>query len=198
MTKVKLKDVASIRTGYPFRSKVERDLNGEMGVIQMKDIDDYNCLNLSDVYRVQDDDLYDKHLLRQDDILFSSRGVSNKMALVTKEVESCVAASPLMVIRVKSQKLNPTFLVWSFQQPYIQKQINRLAEGTSQLMVSKLALETLEIDLPPLKNQKAIAQIAALSQREQQIMEKLAQRRKVYIDAVLMQKVVEVKHFKQK
>ncbi|MFB2768323.1 restriction endonuclease subunit S [Pelatocladus sp. BLCC-F211] len=195
MTKVKLKEIASICTGYPFRSRIERDPNGEVGVIQMKDIDDYNCLNLSDVYKVCSNYLYEKHLLKQDDILFCSRGVSHKMAVVTEEVDNCVAASPLMVIQVKSPKVNPAFLVWYFQQPDIQKQINRLSEGTSLLMVSKSALETLVIDLPPLKNQKAIAQIAALSQREQQIIEKLAQRRKVYIDAVLMQKVVEVKHF---
>ena len=196
--KVKLKNIASIRTGYPFRTKIERNPEGTVGVIQMKDIDDYNRLDLSDVYKVKVDDLYEKHLLKQDDILFCSRGVSNKMALVTKEVDNYVAASPLLVIQIKSQKVNPAYLVWSFQQNNIKKQINRLAKGTSQLMVSKLALETLVIDIPPLEKQKLIAEIAALSQREQQIIEKLAQKRKTYIDAVLMPKTVNAKYLKQK
>ena len=65
-------------------------------------------------------------------------------------------------------------------------------------MVSKLALETLVIDLPSLEKQKLIAEIAALSEREQQIMEKLAQKRKLYIDTILMQKAVNTKHLKQK
>jgi hypothetical protein len=54
------------------------------------------------------------------------------------------------------------------------------------------------IDIPPLEKQKLIAEIAALSQREQQIMEKLAQKRKTYIDAVLMPKTVNTKYLKQK
>lgn len=196
MTKVKLKEIASVRTGYPFRSKVERDPEGTVGVIQMKDIDDYNRLDLSDVYKVQLEDLSEQHLLQQYDLLFRSRGVTNTTALVTEKIEPFVAASPLMVIRVQSKNVNPEYLAWYLNKPCGQKQINRLAEGTSQLMVSKSAFAELVIDLPPLETQKVITEIAALSQREQQLMNELAQKRNVYIDAVLMQKAVGAKQLK--
>ncbi|MBD2302221.1 restriction endonuclease subunit S [Nostoc sp. FACHB-190] len=187
---VKLGKIASIYMGYPFRTRVERDPEGTVGVIQMKDIDDYNRLNLTDVYKLQLEDLSEKHLLKQNDLLFRSRGVTNTTALVTEKIEPYVAASPLIVIRAKSSHVNPAYLAWYLNHPYGQKQINRFAEGTSQRMVSKLALAELVIDLPPLAIQEAIVQVAELNQREQQLMQELAQKRKVYIDAVLMQKAV--------
>jgi restriction endonuclease S subunit len=188
--KKKLGEIASINTGYPFRTKIERDPEGTIGVIQMKDIDECNRLDLSDVYKVQLEDLSEKHLLQQHDLLFRSRGVTNTTALVTEKIEPYVAASPLMIIRVNSSYVDPAYLLWYLNQPLGQKQINRVAEGTSQLMVSKSALAEIVIDLPPLATQKIIAEIAELSQREQQLMEKLARKRKLYIDAVLMQKAV--------
>lgn len=187
MSKVKLKDIASIRTGYAFRGKVERDLGGTVGVIQMKDIDNYNCLDLNDMYKVQIEDLDKRHLLRRNDILFRSRGVSNTAALVDQEVGQAVASAPLTVIRVKSRQTNPAYVTWYINQPQGQEQIKRLSEGTSLLMVSKSALETLDLNLPPLDKQRAIVEVAALSQREQQLIDKLGQKRKAFVDAVLIQ-----------
>jgi restriction endonuclease S subunit len=186
MSKVKLKDIASIRTGYAFRGKVERDLVGTVGVIQMKDIDNYNCLDLNDMYNVQIEDLDKRHLLKQNDILFRSRGVSNTATLVDREVGQAVASAPLTVIHVKSRQANPAYVTWYVNQPQGQEQIKRLSEGTSLLMVSKSALETLEIDLPPLDKQKAIAEVAELSQREQQLIDELGRKRKAFVDAILM------------
>lgn len=188
--KKKLGEIASINTGYPFRTRIERDPDGTVGVIQMKDIDGYNRLDLSDVYKVKLEDLSEKHLLQQHDLLFRSRGVTNTTALVTEKIEPYVAASPLMIIRVESSYVDPAYLVWYLNHPLGQKQINRFAGGTSQLMVSKSALAEIVIDLPPLATQKVIAEIAALNQREQQLMEEIARKRKLYMDAVLMQKAV--------
>ena len=186
MSKVKLKEIASIRTGYAFRGKVERDLGGTVGVVQMKDIDNYNRLDLNDMYKVQIEDLDKQHLLRRNDILFRSRGVSNTAALVEREVGQTVASAPLTVIRVKSRQANPAYVTWYINQSQGQEQVKRLSEGTSLLMVSKSALETLEIDLPPLDKQKAIVEVAALSQREQQLIDELGRKRKAFVDGILM------------
>lgn len=189
MNQVKLKEIALIRTGYPFRGRIERDPEGAISVIQMKDLDDYNCLDLSDVYKVQLEDLNQQYLLRPGDILFRSRGVSKTAVLVSEVKESLVAAAPLVLIRVKSRKVEPAYLVWYLNHPHGQFQIGRLSEGTSVLMISKSALAELEISLPVLAIQKAIAEIAALSQQEQQLLDELAKKRQTYTNAVLMRHV---------
>ncbi|MBW4647879.1 MAG: restriction endonuclease subunit S [Kastovskya adunca ATA6-11-RM4] len=187
MTQVKLRDIASIRIGYAFRSSVERDPNGTVGVIQMKDIDQYNQLELSDVYRVQIEDLKPEHLLKKDDILFRSKGVSNTAALVSQDVGQCVASELLTVIRVK--KAIAGYIAWYINQPYGQYQIKRFSKGSSLLSVSNTELGELKIELPPLERQQLIAEVAVLSQREQQIMDKLTRKRQVYTNAVLMKQV---------
>jgi restriction endonuclease S subunit len=183
---IKLREIASIRIGYPFRGSLERDPEGTVGVVQMKDINKYNKLDLSELYKVQIEDLNEQHWLRRGDILFRSKGVSNTAALVEQDLKQVVASSHLTVIRINSRSVDPGYVVWYINHPYGQSQIKRFSQGTSLQMVTNSELGEVKIDLPSLKEQKLIAEVAALSCREQQIMEELTQKRKIYIDAVLM------------
>lgn len=194
---VQLKDIATVRLGYPFRSSIENirldgeeEQKGMIGVIQMKDFDEYNRLDWSDVYKVQIKDLDKSHLLQPGDIVFRSRGVSNTAALVTNEmqqiaVDRCVASAALMVIRLRTNKIDPAYLCWYINHPNGQREISRLARGTNQQMVSKAALETLTLPLLPLEKQKMVVELAALSLREQEILSELTQKRKIYSDRIL-------------
>lgn len=49
---MKLKQLASIQMGYPFRSRLERSEEGNVSVIQMKDIDEHSRLRTADLVRV--------------------------------------------------------------------------------------------------------------------------------------------------
>jgi restriction endonuclease S subunit len=186
---VQLKKIVSIQTGYPFRGKFERDPTGNVAVVQMKDIDDYSCIEFEDLYRVQVEDLSRKHLLQTHDILFRSRGVTNTAALVPDILGKMIAAAPLTVIRVKSVKVEPAYLVWYLNHPQGQARLSSLAQGTSLAMVNKADLAELTVELPALDIQKGIAALAALGQQEQRLLEELRQKRKVYMDGLLMQRV---------
>jgi restriction endonuclease S subunit len=186
---VQLKKIAAIQTGYPFRGKFERDPTGNVAVVQMKDIDDYNCIEFEDLYRVQVEDLSQKHLLQTHDILFRSRGVTNTAALVPEVLGKMIAAAPLTVIRVKSVKVEPAYLVWYLNHPQGQARLSSLVQGTSLAMVNKADLAELAVELPALDIQKGIAALAALGQQEQRLLEELRQKRKVYMDGLLMQRV---------
>ena len=187
MSTVKLKEIASLNIGYPFRTSVDRDPQGTLGVIQMKDITEYNQIDLSDVYRVRIKNLSKRHLLQQGDILFRAKGVSNTATLITQDIGDCVASAHLTVIRVNTSKVDPAYVVWYINHPHGQYKLSRFSKGTSLQMVSNAELGELKLDLPPLEKQSAIAKIATLSQREQEFIAKLAQKRQEYIDLVLMQ-----------
>lgn len=96
--RVHLRDIASIRLGYPFRTRIERDPHGEIGVIQMKDIGDRNQINLSDVYQVQIDGLEKWHLLEPHNILFRSKEVFNTAALVNGSIRQSKGISALLLL----------------------------------------------------------------------------------------------------
>lgn len=180
-SEIKLGSMASIRLGYHFRSKIIQEERGAFQVIQMKNLNQYNELDLRDVIRTELDDVADKDLLRSQDILFQSRGANNNFVLVPEEIENAVADYSLMVISVKSDKVDPGYLVWYLNHPYTQHQIGRFAEGTSVLRVSKSALTKLKIKLPSLTKQKLIAEIDRLSKREQQLLASIAEKKQVYI-----------------
>ena len=55
--KTKLKKIADINLGYPFRSQIKHDLNGNYSVIQMKDIDEKSNINPSEIISVKIENL---------------------------------------------------------------------------------------------------------------------------------------------
>jgi restriction endonuclease S subunit len=54
-------------------------------------------------------------------------------------------------------------------------------------MISKQSLESLEVDIPSLARQHLIVEMAALTEEEQRIMKKLAEKRMQYISKTLLQ-----------
>jgi restriction endonuclease S subunit len=182
---VKLGQIASIRMGYPFRSRVEHAALGTVTVVQMKDIDDANALHLENAARVHLPDLKEHHLIEEGDLIFRSRGQTNLAAVVWGQVGNTVVAAPLLVIRPERQVL-PAYLLWYINHPATQEELSALAEGTSVRMISKAALEELEIPVPGLQRQRQIVELSALAIEEQRLLESIAERRKRLADGVLL------------
>lgn len=190
-SEIKLKSIAAIRSGYHFRSKIISDERGAFQVIQMKNINQYNELDLRDVIRSNlENSSSSKNLLRSHDILFQSRGGNNNFVLVPEGVENAVADYSLMVISVESDEVDPGYLVWYLNHPRTQHQISRFTEGSSILRVSKSALENLKIKLPSLTKQKLVAEIDRLRKREQQLLALIAEKRQAYVARSLEMEII--------
>ncbi len=58
---MRLAELAEIRMGYPFRSRLEHEPDGNVAVIQMKDIDDTDLLHAQDAIRVSLPDVKARH-----------------------------------------------------------------------------------------------------------------------------------------
>jgi len=180
----KLGQVASIRMGYPFRSRLERDAAGAIAVVQMKDIDDASLLHLEDAVRVNMPDFNEHHLIKRGDLIFRSRGRTNSVALVSADVGPAVLAAPMLLIRPIA--VLPAYLLWYINLPVIQATLAAQAEGTSVRMISKAALEALEIPVPNQHKQQMIVEASELAATEQRLLEQIAQERKRLADGVMM------------
>jgi hypothetical protein len=176
--------VASIRMGYPFRSRLEHNVTGAIAVVQMKDIDDASLLHVEDTVRVDLADVKEHHLIRQGDLVFRSRGRTNSVALVSADIGPAVLAAPMLLIR--PVKVLPAYLLWYINLPAIQAALAAQAEGTSVRMISKAALEALEMPVPSQRTQQMIVEVSALATTEQGLLEQIAQARKHLADGVLM------------
>lgn len=182
----KLGQVASIRMGYPFRSRLEHDETGATAVVQMKDIDDASLLHLEGAVRVNMPGFNEHHLIRAGDLVFRSRGRNNSVALISEDVGSAVLAAPMLLIR--PFYVLPAYLHWYINLPSIQATLAAQAEGTAVRMISKAALEQLEVAVPPVETQQKIVEIGQLAALEARITAELMGRRKALTEGILMRK----------
>jgi len=179
-----LGELAEVRMGYPFRSRLEHDPQGDIAVIQMKDIDDANLLHAEEAIRVALPKGKTHHLLRAGDLLFRSRGRSNGAAQVLDGVGPAVLSAPMLLIRPHG--VLPAYLCWYINAPATQAQLAALAEGTSVRMISAEALKALDVPLPSLAAQQRIVRAADMAEQEQALLERIATLRQRLTNHILM------------
>ena len=184
----RLADVAEVRMGYSFRSRLEPDSSGDLAVIQMKDIDDLDALHPESFVRIGMPALREKHLVQEGDLLFRSRGAPNTTAVVEGCLGRTVLAAPMMLIRIENVSIEPAYLQWFINQPTTQNVLAAQAAGTAVKMISKAALEQLVIAVPPLEIQRQIVEVGRLASFETRITTELMDRRKLLIEKILIRK----------
>ena len=186
--KVKLKNLATVQMGYSFRYRLKIVDRGEITVIQMKDLLGSNIVDCRDLVKVDMKTVKDHHLVKKGDLVFRSRGLVNTSAILLDEPGKAVVGAPLLRIRVNSPDIIlPEYLNWYISQRNAQTYFNSRAKGSAQKMISKQAIEELEISLPGLKRQKTILEMATLSTKEQILIKEIAEKREQYISKILMQ-----------
>jgi len=183
-----LGELAEVRMGYPFRSRLEHDPQGNVAVIQMKDIDDANLLHAEEAIRVALPKGKTHHLLRAGDLLFRSRGRSNGAAQVLDGIGPAVLSAPMLLIRPHG--VLPAYLCWYINAPATQAQLAALAEGTSVRMISAEALKALDVPLPSLSAQQRIVRAAALAEQEQTLLARIATLRRRLTNHILMNEAI--------
>lgn len=185
--KTKVKELATVQMGYSFRSRLESVANGNVAVIQMKDLLDDNKVGCDDLIKVDMETVKDHHLARKGDLVFRSRGQVINAAILLDVPGRAVVAAPLLRIRVvKPQRLLPEYLNWYINQRDAQAYLASRTKGTVLKMIDIQAIEDLEISLPSLDKQKTIVELVSLSAREQVLLHALAEKRKQYITKKLM------------
>jgi restriction endonuclease S subunit len=183
----KLKDIADIFTGQTFRSKVENNPEGDVWVIQMKDLNEkYNDFS-GTPNTVTYNDVSANQLLKPGDILFLAKG-NNNIAFQFELNRPAIAVSLFFIIRPKSDVLSG-YLTWFLNNPMTQKYITANREGASVFNVKKSIIEELIVDLPDRHTQEIISRIYKLSIQEEELMKKLTEARKQYIQTALTKSI---------
>jgi len=186
--KLKIKQLATVRMGYSFRSRLEASRCGEVAVIQMKDLLQDNTVGCKKLVKIEMETVKEHHLAQKGDLVFRSRGQITTAAILLEDPGKAVVAAPLLRIRItKSDKILPEYLNWYIGQRDAQIFLASRAKGTVQKMISKQAIEDLEVYLPTLEQQKNIVELAKLSARERTILNTLSEKRDQYISTVLIQ-----------
>jgi hypothetical protein len=172
----KIKDMASIQTGYQFRGKIEPVEEGTHRVIQPKDIDDRGRLQEQGLDRVTPKRDVDPFLVRPGDVLFLSRGSRPVAVSVVEPLEATFASSYFFLVRPVQGLVRPRYLAWAINVA-LRPQVATLMQGTHVPQVSIADFGDLPVDLPPLGVQDQIVALDDLGRRERHLAEEVARRR---------------------
>jgi restriction endonuclease S subunit len=189
MSKVKLKDIAKLDVGLAFRTAPKTSSNGNVSVIQMKDLGEDNLVNFDDLIQVNQGKLKEQYIAKKGDLIIRSRGLNNKAALVAKDCINTIVSAPLFILRIISSEVLPEYLLFYLNQKSSQDYLAKCSKGSLVKMIGREDIENLTIKIPTLKQQKLIGQLANSINQEKLILEEIKQKRELYMNNILKQKL---------
>ncbi len=165
-----IRDICTVKTGYAFRSKIEHNPDGNIPVIQPKDITNDGRLETSAVVRVLISAIKPTHLLTTGDVLLASRGRFVATTYNGNFDAECVASGALLVLSVKnSQIILPDYLSLYFNSDRGNHQFHRLTERSTIPSLNRSTLEEMEIPVPDIGTQKKLIALERAKQRYGQL-----------------------------
>ncbi|ENM3939028.1 restriction endonuclease subunit S [Vibrio cholerae] len=174
---MKLKQIATINAGYPFRGKIPEVPGSAMVAVQMKDVSLTEGIRWPDCLETELTGKREPDYLTTGDILVAARGSHNYAVQVDQALatigKQAVAAPHFFVISLKKKDILPEFLVWLLNQTPTQRYFEQNAEGTLTKSIRRSVLEEAPVVVPPLAKQRAIISMAATLRDEHKLIQKL-------------------------
>lgn len=178
-----LDDIADVRTGLTLRGADAARRTVEEGphYLRISDLSEGGKLAISDTQPIDPAlDPDHRHRVKARDIVLANRGTRMTAALVPENLNA-VASSQLFVVRLKSPKVIPSFLLAFLNLNSTQEYLRSYARGTYVQTLSIAILRSLEIPLLPLETQQTIASLSELADEERRLIAELSQKRAQFL-----------------
>lgn len=174
---MRLKQIATINAGYPFRGKIPEVSGSAVVAVQMKDVSLTEGIRWSGCLETELTGKRKPDYLTTGDILVAARGSHNYAVQVDQLLVStgaqAVAAPHFFVVSLKKKDILPEFMAWLLNQAPAQRYFEQNAEGTLTKSIRRSVLEDAPVIVPPLAKQRAIISMAATLREEQKLIQKL-------------------------
>lgn len=182
-----LKDIATISAGYTFRGAITHSDEGNIYVLQAKNIskNDY-FTSVKSLTRVSMDIPRSNSYIKDNDVLLTSRGSSNFKATVYKANDKkIVASSSVNIIRIKDTQVLPEFLALYLNSSEGQLKLSQIVSGNYIKSLLRKNLEEIKIPIPAIEKQKAMIALNENMRRQEKILERRSQINKNIMSASL-------------
>ena len=157
----KLSDyVLDVFRGYQITSKEQKELeseNGEYEILLISDINDGVISN--DLTRINPEKgKYDRYLVKENDLIISSKGTRIKIAVVEDiKDRKIIASGNLIVLRLDTAKINPQYLEMYLNSSDGQTILNHIQTGAVIISINPSKLIEITISTLPLDKQNEVA-----------------------------------------
>lgn len=143
--------------GPRFSAELYSD-NGNVGVIRTTDLDSEGNINYKTIPYANLPDSFETHYLKSNDLLITRSGTCGIPCLFEKQDKPIIAGAFLIRFILKDN-VHPKYIHSLLKSEHLQRDIHNLSSGGVQKNLSGTNLKKLKFILPPLLEQKKIAQI---------------------------------------
>ena len=183
-----LSQLADIVSGYTFRGSIENDPNGDIFVLQAKNIQtNQDIENVSDFVTISNKSLRNPFFLEYNDIVLVSRGSgigSFRSSVFTSKEMKVMPSSSVHVIRIQDVIVLPKYVSLYLNSVDGQKALSQIVTGASyiqSLLVKNLI--NLEIPIPPIYTQKSFIALHENITNQERILKRKQEIQKNIINA---------------
>jgi len=187
--RTKLKNIADIKSGHLFRSKIRNNPDSNVAIIQLKDVSENGILKTNALSREEIDNNRKIDFLEKGDVLFKSKSARHVAALVREDLQNTVATVHYFVLRINDKQVLSDYLRWFLNQAPAQRYFDSVAAGTRVPIVNKRMLEDLEVMIPSLEIQQKIIDIDTLSSKEEELLGELRRKKRILTQALLFESI---------
>jgi restriction endonuclease S subunit len=158
---VKLEEIASVQTG-PFGSQLHMSDYQTVGtpIITVEHLGENRIIH-NNLPLVGDEDKMrlNKYTLIEGDIVFSRVGSVDRRAYVSAKEHGWMFSGRCLRVRGDLEHVNPRFLSFYFGQESFKENIRQVAVGATMPSINTSILSEIELSIPPLPEQQAIAEV---------------------------------------
>ena len=184
------KNISTIITGHVFRSKIPYKTDGNINLLNMDAISTAGIVRIleEDIKKIQLDDIKPEEIIMSGDILFKAKGLNNTAVLIDSIPSNTTVTASCHIIRVTNKNFLPEYVCSWLNSAAAKNHFSKgagQATGVTIANVSKATLESLEIPLMSLKNQKLISNIEECAKREKELSIKIADNKNLLYRAII-------------
>lgn len=175
--KKRISQIAEIKSGYLFKEGLKPDKDGNVSVVQLKDVNNRGVLNSQELQRISLEKIDSENFLAVGDILLKAKTNHPVSVLVKEQLLNTIATAHYFIINVKKADVLPGYLAWYLNQRPAQIYFDRNAGGTRIQVINKQLLGELEVVVPDIKTQGTIEKIYELHQQEQKLADAIKEKK---------------------
>lgn len=182
-------ELAEVRQGLTMRGGLLPREHAAVGphLLRIGDLSDLGRIQVEAVRPIAAaESVVRRFLVQTGDIVIANRGNRMTAAMIPSGLDA-VASGQLIILRIKSEKVEKEYVHWYLNLESTQKRLLSLTRGS---LVRTLSVKVLkyEVDIPvPKKDvQLKVVQLANLAARESDLVRDIDAVRKKYVESVLM------------
>lgn len=187
---IKISNFAEVINGYTFRGAIETLKNGDISVLQAKDIvSGQNVTDIDKLTPIAFSGTRTASFLQKDDVLIVSRGMgagSFRSAVFSLNTTNIIASSSLLILRIKKKEVLSEYISLYFNSIEGQNKILETVAGSYIRAISRKKFEEeIKIPIPPLEIQESLIKLNQNIKQQEKIYERKKQLKQEIINATI-------------